>query len=177
MSYSASSFTKMCENYIKTPEGQKLVAHRKDDIISGKASAVGSGIVTLETMKLMGQKMKDILYGEIVNVIPSFDIGAIEISEPQKQSDGNYGISITIASNALHRDSLWQDGYPNGVDNIVLLFEKGWSASNSVYGKWHGKNISSRVYNPPNDFMQRAVDAFNSYAVKGAKAELGDTYK
>jgi len=175
--YSADSFTRMCENYIKTPSGQRLVAQRKDDIINGKASAVGSGIVTLETMKLMGQKMKDILYGEIVNVIPSFDFGAIEVSEPQKQADGNYGISISISSNALHRDSLWQEGYPNGVDNIVPLFEKGWSANNSVYGEWHGKNIKSRVFSPPNNFMQQAVDVFNSYAVKGAKAELGDAYK
>lgn len=167
----------LLNSYIKSSEGQKVVKQYRKDVFDGKIHAEDSGILSKEEMIAMGKKMVDILYSEISGAIPSFSKDAIILSEPKPSADGEYKISINIQPDALHRDSLWQDGYPNGVDDIVLLFTTGYQARGYVYGEWHGVPYRSKISRESNNFLMRAVDSFNSAATGKSKAELGDKYK
>jgi len=82
----------------------------------------------------------------------------------------------------LHRESLRPDLYPDGLDNIVLLFAHGYNARNPVMGQWKNSRsyphiILSLQRREPNNFLQEAVEEFNSKGSSIAKAVLEDTYK
>ena len=180
MSYSASSFTKMCENYIKTPEGQKLVAQRKKDIINGKISSVGTGVVSKTEMKRIANDLRNIVYREIRAAgIVSYDIANIVVQPPCETSDGKYKVELIFPGNALKRKSLWNGsskygGYTgNGVYDIIGLFVNGVYTNKKVWGYWAGHDnpdggIGSATFREPNDLISRAVDIFlYKYADKG----------
>ena len=90
--------------------------------------------------------------------------------------DGHYEVPIYFGG-SLHRDSLYSEGY-DGVDNIVAIFNNGYSASDYVYGSWDGhaptgesrfdtRSIENSPYirsmksRTPLRFIQQAVDDFN----------------
>ena len=67
-----------------------------------------------------------------------------------------------------HRDSLYPAGY-SGVDNIVALFNNGYSARNTVYGLWHGSKIKSLQSRDGLRFIQAAKQSFEGAQIGNAR--------
>jgi len=78
----------------------------------------------------------------------------------------SYKISIYFTDN-LHRDSLNPNKYPNGVQDIVVLLDHGYSASGSVAGVWKGHTDK-----PIKSLKKRE----GAYFVEEAIREYMDTY-
>lgn len=108
-------------------------------------------------------------------------IANVEISAPQKNGQSQYKIDIKIPDEYLKRDSLYKEGYPDGVDNIINLFDKGYKAKRYAYGYWAtaGMRIRSKLTRPPIHFMSDAINDFNSHygSQYNCRAVLGDKYK
>lgn len=103
-----------------------------------------------------------------------------EITAP-KQAGDFFRIDINIPPELLRRKSLIPNEYPEGIDNIIALFDKGYNAKKRVYGYWDsvGRRISSLTNRPALDFMQEAIEDFNQKysSLYSCKAELGQQYK
>lgn len=90
---------------------------------------------------------------------------------PRLNSNGDYEVLIRWYSKAIHRDSLYMDGYPDGVKNIVALFSTGTRPSkNFVAGYW--KTAASGMYwyyripagwsRAADPFLKEAIEKFNA---------------
>lgn len=131
-----------------------------------------------------GREMKEILFKHISGVIKSFKEEDIIVGEP-KIIDGNWQLNISFNKEALRRDSLYLEGYPEGLEDIVLLMSRGYHAKDYVYGYYntraqHGYswvNARSKKDRDPNPFLKNAIDEFNSKENDGAVAELLGEYK
>lgn len=116
---------------------------------------------------------------DVGDSLHAIDRNAIIVSKPKRVGkDGMYKIDISFNTAVLHRDSLYKEKYPNGIDDIVSLFVHGYNASNPVYGQWHGSRVRSRTNRAPNSFMQNAINEFNATnSDKNVVAYIGDDYK
>lgn len=83
--------------------------------------------------------------------------------------NGKFQFELSWNPAAVHRPSLYQKGYPDGIEDIVGLFHSGYSANNYVYGPWasrvmHGENrvYRSRVFRDPDSFLTDAISKFNA---------------
>ena len=107
-------------------------------------------------------KMMDFIW----NAMPASLRGGVEFYPPAVWTDdnGQMRASVTFKEESLHRDSLDPVMYPLGVDNIVMLFTKGWdTGGKQVWGEWHGyPHTKSKTQSDPNPFLQQAVEAFNN---------------
>lgn len=113
-------------------------------------------------------------------------------SENYIQTKDGFEIPLYFAGD-LHRDSLENDITFNAlgfvrINNIVALFNNGYTASNHVYGAWfgHGTNTSSgnnfawvrsKIERPALRFIQQAISDFNGnygaeYGVTAVAAEI-----
>ena len=169
----------MIDQYSKTAEGKREIAKYKSGKFNAKIAKEGSGIRSAKQMRQVGNDMKNILFNEISKIIKSFRIEDIIVGDPFKEGD-NYSISIGFNEEALRRESLAPDRYPEGISNIVKLFITGYNARGAVYGVWKGhgdEEIWSLRNRDPDDFMDRAVDKFNQKYANTAKANITDKYK
>lgn len=82
--------------------------------------------------------------------------------------------SLTLSGN-FSRPSLYPEKY-GGAENIVVLFEKGWSAGGKVWGYWNGDYTWSRMSYGGDHFIANAVESFNAmYSGLGITATvIGD---
>ncbi len=144
-----------------------------------------TGAPSVREMTAAAQRMADILYSHMISDTQEVGHGlstvpksAIIIGKPVcVGKDGSYKIDISFDSSLLHRDSLYKEKYPEGINDIVSLFVHGYNAKNSVHGQWHGDVIWSLRNRAPNNFIQKAVDEFNSMnSGKDATAKVGDDY-
>ena len=120
------------------------------------AQEAGSRMVALLNTAIGGSGLSGKEIGTIGE--PSASMGAVTM-------DGHSARCEVIASiPAQHRDSMpWVStgNTPyNGVDDMAALFNNGWDASASVYGKWHGKNVWSLTHKDGAHFVENAVDSF-----------------
>ena len=90
---------------------------------------------------------------------------------PRLNTNGDYEILIRWNSKAVHRDSLYNTEYPDGVENIVALFSTGTRPSkNFVAGYW--KRAGSMMYyyyripagwsRAADPFLRDAIARFNA---------------
>ncbi len=169
----------LIEKYSKTPAGKAEIAKHKKGKFDARVATEGAEELSVRQMKQIGNDMRDILFNKISKVIKSFRIENIIVEKPVVK-DNQYEIKISFDENALQRDSLDSDKYPEGVSNIIKLFINGYEARGAVYGVWKGhgdEEIWSLRHRDPNDFMEKAVAEFNSKYVNVARAELADEYK
>jgi len=170
---------KRVREYAKTPEGKAAIKEKwgVDYEPDGTRRAQ-------KRMRDLGEKCKRILFKHISRLIKSITLDDIIVGEPTKDKNG-YIISISFKASALHRDSLYEDGYPEGLDNIVLLFAHGFTARDYAYGLWlrpswdGGRYVSARSVKSraPDNFLNDAVEEFNKTAVGFAVARLEGEYK
>lgn len=98
---------------------------------------------------------------------------------PVKVGRNSYQIAVSFADN-LHRDSLYQSGYPDGVENIAALLNTGYDAGKRVYGTWHGEKIASLQHRDGARFIESAIRTFMANDAKNygvIDIEVDDVYK
>lgn len=166
---------KKLKEYAKTDAGRAAIKKKYGIDYSER--------INLEPYRAYGRQMKSILLEYIGGIIHSITEKDILVGEPNIDKKGNISLTISFHEGSLQRPSLYKKGYPDGVENIVLLFTHGYHAKNYVYGKWSYKRFSthkpirSRKDRKPNDFLQRAVEEFNRFAKGHAIAVLNNIYQ
>lgn len=160
---------KLVKNYAKSNEGKAA--------IKAKYGITYEQRFDEKKATAYGEQMRNILFKHVNSVIKSITLDDIEVGDVEVDDSGKYSIKISFDKGSLHRESLRPDLYPDGLHNIVLLFERGYHAANAVKGEWHGQYISSRTDREPNSFLNDAVEEFNKLNGKIATATLEGVYK
>lgn len=180
----------LVDQYAKSPAGKKQIKKQYGVDYIGLAKPTRITSASKNEMIKYGEAMKKILYEHIQPLIKSITLDDIIVGSPTQSLTGEWNITISFREGSLVRDSLSLDdsdgnGHPRErtLNNIVLLFAKGYHASRYVYGWWvtkygnHG-SVRSRKDRPGNDFLILAVNEFNSlYGKNIGRAELLGDYK
>ena len=177
---SESLIMRLVRQYANSPQGKREI-FRKYGLIYQED-------VSTAELSSYGEKMKQILFNHINPLIRSITMDDIIVGTPKKNEKGYWTLRVSFNEGSLQRDSLYYDGYPQGLNNIVLLFAHGYHARDYVYGwwdlpnqNWYGGNefvnVRSRKDRDPNNFLYDAVDEFNGSVHGFAVATLEEKYK
>lgn len=164
------------QQYLRSSSGKALL---KEHGITHFNTSAEITPEMIEQMKIMGERMADLMYERIVAVIPSFTRDAIVIGQPYRKGKA-YALDIDFDYTKVHRESLWPEGYPEGLKNIVRLFSTGVHAKGQVYGVWEGHSvepITSKPVRRPRNFLVQAVEDFNKAFKTLATATLNESYQ
>lgn len=141
----------------------------------------GSRIISEDDMRMAAYKLIDVMrmtaqsHDLPASVMEHFD--SLEASSVIDLRDGTRVIYIYFRDD-LNRESLYSDGYDDGVKNIVALLNNGYQANDYVYGYWDGHKptgesrfdgrsidtdayIRSRKDREGLQFIQQAIMDFN----------------
>lgn len=142
---------------IDAGELQKKVEDKINSLIvnGGVVSTSGGKAITIGGASAAAAKFIEVLQNEIGSDIAISSTISLSHGSPVKVDTNRYQIDIWFSDN-LHRDSLVPSRY-KGVDNIVALFNNGYSAGNTVYGIWHGEEIASLKERTGMHFIDSAV--------------------
>lgn len=166
------------QTFMDSKKGRQLMSEAVDKIILGNisvASKQGSGS---NNVTAAAQEFINVLQKEIQNSVglnyASGQIGQeaaavfsnLEFGSPKKVEECIYNIPIYFIGN-LHRDSVYKEGYPEGVENIIALLNAGYHADNYVIGNWHRKQIRTVKDRTGAHFIDNAVRVFmDGYATQ-----------
>lgn len=142
----------------ETAQFQKKIEQKADILIAngGVAGTASGRMVTISGMSMAAAKFIEVLKSEIDGSdIAISSVISLEHGSPVKVGTNKYQIDVWFSNN-LHRDSLVPGKY-GGVDNIIALFNNGYSAGNTVYGIWHGEQIASLTERTGIHFIESAV--------------------
>ena len=103
----------------------------------------------------------------------AIDYNDMTYAMPAMNEDGDYTVELRWNPIAVHRESLYEEGYPEGIENIVALFSTGTKVSrHAVFGYWSGGRslyasafttyIPENTFRDPDPFISNAVSAFNN---------------
>lgn len=196
----AWDFDKAIAAYLATPDVKKqMKAHvAKERQRSGGTGGVGDeGTVRAyanEAIAAIIASLPISLRASPNHAISTNDLHIVKIAVNQ---DGDYEVELAWNPAAIHRTSLYEDGYPEGVQDIVALLSTGYRAHAPVWGYWDGHTASSLdlrsitgtdakhtsawqkslTYRAADPFLQVAVAAFNAAHTKDhVKIKLGPQY-
>ena len=168
---SQNEIMKLVKEYAKSPEGKAEIKRVYGIDYDEK--------FTKTTARIYGERMKRILFTHISEKIKSFDIKDIIVSDVI-DNNGKYSIAISFSEESLKRKSLRPDLYPDGLENIVLLFAHGYRTGHPIYGTWEKPSGNIDVWGKrsrePSSFLQDAVAEFNAMAKGIAFAALEEKY-
>ena len=144
-----------------------------------RPAGMTGAVLTKAQMYEAAYKMKELVVSRSAGLPISIrdDVQSFGIGDISETGPGMYQI-ICGFKGATNRPSLAPDRY-GGVENIIALFNNGYSARATVYGEWPGYGpAASLTMRPGTHFMNAAVDAFNStYGGQyHATAELSGDY-
>lgn len=176
MAINMGSIMRKLNAYVKSSDGQTATKEYIADCIAKgiriKGGVSGSGgvssLVTVVDMEDAAKK----LISSIQNQARSFGLDgsitalmdSLTYSSPEKQADGSYEVSIFFTGDK-HRESLYPNGYPEGVDNIVALLNNGFrigADKKQAFGMWHGQMTRGLRTREGLHFIQEAVFEFNN---------------
>jgi len=175
-------------SYIRSAEGklrmkQKIEQYRRDDV---HKTAGGGKVVTYAMMREAAWKFIKVLldtargYDLPPSVMQYFY--TLNYSEPQQMPDGSTTIFVYFDGDGdLHRESLMPEDY-SGIDNVVALLNNGYDEHPNmakVWGEWHGRFIHGLTERAGLQFIQQAVNDFNSNygTAYNVTAVAGDDYQ
>ena len=123
-----------------------------------------------------GREMKEILRNEVRDIVSersgkSF-LDYIDFNVENKNN--SWIVNVSFNESEVHRKSLWDEGYPNGV-YLTDIYNNGMNAKDIVYGEWYGKWIKSNPHRDALHFIQNAVAKFN-ITHKNVKAVYDEKY-
>lgn len=156
------------QGYASSSKGKAAMQKRADDIIrkglhSGKIKNEAELFAAMQSdANRMIAELRGVAasYGLPESVMAHFD--SLTASAPRKTATG-YAIDISFAD-GLGRPSLYPEGYPEGVRNIVALFNNGYTAKYHVEGEWRGQIFKSKLSRQGLHFMNAAVESFTPSA-------------
>ena len=175
------SILSKAKKYTNTPQFQDKVRKKVDSIIlsNGSTGMSGGSKISIGGLRMAAEKFIEVLKNEISNSnIAISDVISLEYDTPKKVGINRYQIEIWF-SNDLHRESLAPDKY-DGIDNVVALFNNGYTAHNAVHGTWHGQEIYSLTNRAGIHFIDSAIRSYmanyaSEYGV--VSIETSPTYK
>ena len=149
----------------KSPAGQaRIAAVLEGYVLTGKSICTITGnVITKDKMMEAANRMKKILM-QLASGMPASvqaHVDSVSIGPIVENGPGSYSVDLSFGG-GLSRESLDSGDYPEGVENIVKLFNDVYKANGVVYGDWHGERISSKPVRIGNHFVKRAVGMFNS---------------
>ena len=184
MSINMSSITKKVADYAKSEKGKSVI----NDTIKkyreeGKTTVSGSNVFPPNPPVIIN------LVNDLIDLLKSFSATKFVPLSVRDHFDsltykiqdlGAEGVVCYIYfQDDLSRPSLYEKAYPDGVENIVALFNTGYVSSSPVYGEWvghtatsesaekrsyssmYGVMIQSLQMRQTVGFMQTAIDVFN----------------
>lgn len=175
------------KKWMADPKNKKRIADAKaKKLKAGQYRGYFSVGGSVKTPNFYAEELRQCIYERIPISLKTkskhpIDINDIIISQPKVLKDGSIQINLSFAPDAIHRDSLdpeIHDGkYEDGVDNIISLFVKGYTAHGDVSGMWHDRMILNKLHRDATPFMQKAVDDFLSRHGGVAQVTLPEDYK
>ena len=180
----AGNLRQKINNFLASHSGKNRVNKKLDDLLTN-GGTVESG-ETVYPIDEVANKFSSVLKNEISNSGLSADAESSIISginiDVKKVGIASFCITVRISPNDSSRPSLWPDGYPSGVYDIVGLLNEGAVTRDAVYGVWsshpeYGK-IPSRTIIPGAHFIDSAISTFETlyskkYHVKSISKEIG----
>lgn len=154
---------------------QKISDYIKHDI---RETQTGSPVLTVGWVSDLANELCEMIKANAGGVADSVyaSVGSISPNHPKPGVRGSITAELNFRDVWLSRPSLVRDRYGD-IDNIIVLFEKGYHAKAKVFGKWHGEMTCSRPYREGLHFISNAVDTFNAaYSDLGITATVMDEY-
>lgn len=187
MSLSTADIMGKLNEFANSSEGKKVMADKirsykngSDPHVTATGRTYGGGkIMTDRQMIFAAKKLIEIVRSTAASSgLPNSvmeHIESLDYTMPFELPDGSKGIQIYISDNPK-RESLYPQKYA-GVDNIVAIFNNGYTAGDFVYGKWHGNSVRSLDKRQGSFFMQKAVDQFlAAYSEFDVSVDLSTEY-
>lgn len=177
----------------------KVDVARKAAVKSGKKFGNGGsgGVVgdDVEARKYVDAILNEV-YITLSTKFPSMPQNMFRIYGPFETAGGFYEYRIFFDPNVIHRPSLYHEGYPEGLENVIALYSHGSEPTkkpvwNNAALEWdyrlkrqHGEYaagdhyfIKAGWFVRPDDFLRSCIDAINvTYADKNIKVILDAKY-
>lgn len=164
------------EAWAKSPAGQKkLQAAQKKAVKAGKA--FGSIQDQEKLAAYYGDRLISILDRHITAAGYEFADYLGVVRTGFDESSGQFEVHINFDPDEIRRPSLYEDGYSEGVYDIVALLNRGYRAEDHVYGQWHGAAVKSLQARDGLHFLEAAVDEFNQRYAGVATVVLNEKYQ
>ena len=180
------SLSSKINEYLRSAAGKRKLQGTLDGYMRQGVSRTNGGtkLVTKETVMQLAAQLRSLIikHAELANVPPSVmnNIRSLVCTAPYNDATGGSLVIDLYFASDLHRESLYEDGYPNGISNIIALFNNGYLASDFVYGWWDGHSatgvesgyrsfqvnnsafVRSKIARPGLQFLQDAVAEFTT---------------
>lgn len=174
-----SSISEKVGAWAASNRGRKAVAKRLQEYVQNdvRTTQAGSPVFTLQLMRECADylvsrvkaRASDASDGNF-SMVPSVmrQVNSLRRGRVTKLQDGGFSCELNFQGD-LSRPSLEPNNFPEGLSNIIALFNNGMNYSYfDVWGEWHGRTIHAIANRPGMRFMQAAVEDFN--------AQYGDKY-
>lgn len=160
----ASDINAKISEYMNSPKGRDKVR----EYINSPSMASAHSTQRREAIEILAQLIMNYAPPSISSSVKLEVVS--ELIDVSNSSGNSYYVNLNFDKSLLPRPSL---GPNAGAYDIVGLFTKGWDIESSggmdkrVRGLWHGGMYWNKLHKEPDDFIQRAVDAFmGMYAIK-----------
>ena len=162
--YDMDAIFKKVQGKFDTNSGKKeLMSAVKRLLDSGISLSGSSSNGGLHSPQDAAEKFISVLQQQIRNSdIPQSlkdVISSFEKSTPVYSGNGRYSISVSNKNSTSYR-SPYEEGYPEGISDIVLLYNDGMSARDYVYGYRNGKRIRSKKTIDATNIIDNAIKTF-----------------
>lgn len=183
---SETSLLSKIAKWAKTPEGKaRTKAYVNGLAASGGKTASGKAVMGPEQMEEAARLFIEVLREELPDPIKSLG-SSLYYTKPYKAHDGTYEVAICFLEKELHRESLYDEEYPDGIENIVALLNNGMHAKDYVYGSWDnrkptgGLDLRGDILSGQFAYVRSKKDRdplfFMQYAVQKFEAKYGEKY-
>lgn len=156
-------------DYANSAEGKKRMYNTAVEYVYNNIGVTnaGSEVITLDAMERAAMRLINIVrQNAIVNMLPQSVRNAVDslvYDKPRQINRESFVVDLHF-TDVLWRPSLTGVG---GIDNIILLFDRGYKASRPVYGLWEGHEdlgiIRSRTEREGTHFLYDAINEFNDF--------------
>lgn len=175
-----ASISNKLNAWAHSPAGQKAMSQKIDEYIDKdiRKTQAGGRVLTVQWVRELAQELCRMIESNAASLPDSVKANVASISpfRPQKGRGGAIKAEINFQSVWLSRESLEPERY-GGIDNIIVLFEKGYTAKGQVFGEWHGEMVKSLTHRDGLGFIENAVSDFNArYASLGVVATVQGEY-
>lgn len=175
-----ASISAKLDAWARSSAGQKVISKKIDEYIDKdvRETQAGGKVLTVQWVRELAQELCQMIEANAASLPESVraNVASVAPHRPQKGRGGSIKAEINFESVWLSRESLIPERY-GGIDNIIVLFEKGYHANGQVFGEWHGQRVGSLTEREGLGFIADAVNDFNEkYESLGIVATVQGEY-
>lgn len=173
------------ENKMRAEINKRLKDGRRDAVVGLEIITEAEMNAALQALIGMLQACAGSFPGSVASSFASLEASGISYSKDKTSATatisfgGDLGRPSLVGVSSDANGAAIGVGTGGGIDDIIMLFEIGYSASARVYGYWKSGDglssgmIASRQSRPGLGALQAAIDAFNGQYGSFAHASLG----